>query len=207
EYECGLGKWIYGHALERYGHIPEMQELEKIHFKIHECARNLVGLYTAGDVEAARAGLPNMEIIADNVVALISVIELKIESEQLEGDKGTSSYEKLSINYNELLELHKTIRELDDRIKEQASVSSAARKLAELNENKFRTTVMQAPVGIVILRGENMIVDMANETYLSIVDRKRENFIGYSLYHSLPEVKDTVSPILLDILHTGTPFY
>jgi PAS domain S-box-containing protein len=207
EQECGLGKWIYGHALEKYGHIPEMHDLEKIHFKIHECARNLVGLYTAGEVDAARAGLPNMEIIADNVVALISVIELKIESEQQQGNKDRSSYEKLSINYNELLELHKTIRELDERIKEQATVSNAARKLAELNENKFRSTVMQAPVGIVILRGEDMIVDMANETYLSIVDRKRESFVGNSLYQSLPEVKETVSPILLNILRTGEPFY
>ena len=34
-FECNVGKWIYGHALKTYGHIPEMQELEKVHADIH----------------------------------------------------------------------------------------------------------------------------------------------------------------------------
>ncbi len=207
QYECGVGKWIYGHALEKYGHLTEMQELEQVHAKIHTVARDLVKLYEAGEVEAAREGLPSLELIADNLVALLSVIELKINTEHPGVDDDNSSHELLSINYKELLDLHKTIGELDERIKKQTSVSLMARRAAELNENKFRSTMLQAPVGIVILQGEEMIVDMANDTYLSIVDRKRENFVGYSLYQSLPEVKETVSPILSNILNTGVPFY
>ena len=44
-FECTVGKWIYNHALKAYGHIPEMQELEKVHADIHTSARQLVALY------------------------------------------------------------------------------------------------------------------------------------------------------------------
>ena len=35
---------------------------------------------------------------------------------------------------------------------------------------------MQAPVGILMLRGPQFIVEMANEAYLQLVDQKRGNF-------------------------------
>ncbi len=206
-YECGVGKWIYGHALEQYGHLPEMVELEKVHAGIHDCARELIIQYEAGDIELAREGLTRMEIIAENLVTLLHTIEFKISGQTNPDASHAISAMELNNNYTELFALQKTIEELDVRIKEQTGISGAARRQAEINENKFRNTVMQAPVGIVILSGEDMIVEMANDTYLTIVDRKKEEFVGRSLYSSLPEVKDIVAPILLNILKTGEPFY
>ena len=43
-HECGVGKWIYGHTLAAYGHLPEMRELERVPADIHTSARRLVGL-------------------------------------------------------------------------------------------------------------------------------------------------------------------
>ncbi len=77
-YECTVGKWIYGRALKMYGDIPEMHELEKIHCDIHTCARKLVSLYKSGKPEAARAGLGELENIADNLVKLLSAVEKKL---------------------------------------------------------------------------------------------------------------------------------
>ncbi|MET0462902.1 MAG: PAS domain S-box protein [Chitinophagaceae bacterium] len=75
------------------------------------------------------------------------------------------------------------------------------------SEQKFRELVMQAPVGITILKGPEMIAELANDTYLQIVDRTRDEFIGKSLYESLPEVKQAVEPLLTGILRTGIPYY
>lgn len=72
---------------------------------------------------------------------------------------------------------------------------------------KFRDTVMQAPIGIVVMRGRDMIVEIANPTYLAIVDRKAEDFIGRSLYESLPEVRSAVEPLLSGIMDTGIPYH
>jgi PAS domain S-box-containing protein len=75
------------------------------------------------------------------------------------------------------------------------------------SEQRFRDTVTQAPVGIVILRGENFMVEMANAAYLALVDRKEDYFVGRPLFHSLPEAEEHVEPILTGILKTGRPYY
>ena len=78
EYECAVGKWIYGHALERYGNIPEMAELERVHASIHEAARELLALYHEGQQEEARQGLGKVNAIADELIRLLSLIEKKV---------------------------------------------------------------------------------------------------------------------------------
>jgi len=75
-----------------------------------------------------------------------------------------------------------------------------------LQNSRFEHVVQQAPVGITILSGPDMLVEMANKTYLQIVDKTAEDFIGKSLYNSLPEVKEYVAPLLQQVLETGAPY-
>lgn len=74
-------------------------------------------------------------------------------------------------------------------------------------EDRFRESIEQAPVGILILRGQDMIVEMANAAHLQLVDRTKEQFIGRSIYESLPEVKETIQPLLSQVLATGIAYY
>ena len=74
-------------------------------------------------------------------------------------------------------------------------------------ESKFWNTVKQAPVGMIILRGEDFVVEMANDTYLNIVDRTEGELVGNSLFTGLPEVRDYVEPILLRVLRTGIAYH
>ncbi|HLP50863.1 MAG TPA: PAS domain-containing protein [Chitinophagales bacterium] len=80
------------------------------------------------------------------------------------------------------------------------------RKLEE-SERRFRNIVKQAPLGITILQGKDFIPLMANDTYLQLVDKREEDFVGRPLFQSLPEVRDVVEPLLNGVLDTGTPFY
>jgi PAS domain S-box-containing protein len=82
-----------------------------------------------------------------------------------------------------------------------------ARKEIEEADKRFRNTVKQAPIGITILRGSNYMVEMANEAYLKLVDREESTFVGRPLFDSLPEVEETVSSLLSDVLTTGVPFH
>ncbi|MGN6420434.1 MAG: PAS domain-containing protein [Pseudobacter sp.] len=79
--------------------------------------------------------------------------------------------------------------------------------IASAQERRFENIVKQAPVGITILRGKDMIVEMANDTYLQIVDRKESQFIGRSLYDVLPEVRSSVEPLLSKVFETGIPYH
>ncbi|MDN3493714.1 PAS domain S-box protein [Winogradskyella bathintestinalis] len=82
-----------------------------------------------------------------------------------------------------------------------------ARRKVEESEKRFRDSVMQAPLGIIIFRGSDHIVEMANQYYLQIVDRTEEQCIGQPLFKTLPEVKDVIAPIIDDIYKTGDAFY
>jgi PAS domain S-box-containing protein len=88
-------------------------------------------------------------------------------------------------------------------VNERRNIELALRR----SDEKFRNIVSQAPIGIIILQGKDFIVEMSNETYLQIVDRKKEDFVGKSLFYSMPEVEDKVGHILNNILLTGEPYY
>ena len=80
------------------------------------------------------------------------------------------------------------------------------RQKAEAGEKEFRNMVKQSPIGITVLRGREFMVEMANDAYLEVVDRKEESFVGRPLFDSLPEVESTVHSLLDDVLTTGIPF-
>lgn len=79
--------------------------------------------------------------------------------------------------------------------------------LIEDTEKKFRDTVMQAPVGIVLLKGSRFNVEMANETYLQLVGKKENEFVGKPLFETLPEVREIVEPLLAGVLKTGEAYH
>jgi len=74
-------------------------------------------------------------------------------------------------------------------------------------QQRFYDTVKQAPVGITILRGDNFLVEMANDAYLFLIDKKESDFVGKPLFDSLPEVEASVHDILKNVIATGIPFH
>ncbi|RUT69219.1 PAS domain S-box protein [Flavobacterium cupreum] len=84
---------------------------------------------------------------------------------------------------------------------------NVAKKKIEESDKRFRNTVKQAPVGITILRGQNYMVEMANEAYLKLVGRSEADFVGRPLFDSLPEVRETVNSLLESVLTTGIPYH
>jgi PAS domain S-box-containing protein len=201
---CEIGKWLNGYALGKFGHIPEMQELAKIHKKLHQHSLDLIQVYKQGAINKAREGLITIELLSGTMTTLLSIVELKLKSEAA-GQQSVSG--DLTVNYQELLQFHETLLTLDERIRKEMDNSNEAREKVEESESKFRNTMMQAPVGIIILRGADLVVEMANDTYLQIVDRIESEFVGRPLFASLPEVKVAVKPILDAVLQTGIPYY
>ncbi len=113
----------------------------------------------------------------------------------------------MNLPEKKILELHATIQQLKEQLRIQTALSEQARKDAVENEFTFDNTVQQVPAGIIILRGDEFVVEMANDTYLQIVDRHREEFVGRPLFASLPEVKNAVLPLFDSVISTGQPYY
>lgn len=90
---------------------------------------------------------------------------------------------------------------------EDVTEKVVARKRIEESEERFRNIIKQAPMGITILSGPEFVVEMANETYLQVVGKQENDFVGRTLFESLPEVKEVVGPLLAGVLTSGIPYY
>ncbi|MGC4101971.1 PAS domain S-box protein [Ferruginibacter sp.] len=101
---------------------------------------------------------------------------------------------------------HKIAYSINGILQDVTTQVIARQKIEEVDK-RFRNTVRQAPIGITILRGPDFFVEMANDAYLELVDRKERDFVNKPLFDSLPEVKQTVLPLLNEVLQTGNPFH
>jgi PAS domain S-box-containing protein len=80
-----------------------------------------------------------------------------------------------------------------------------SRKRLEQSEEQFRSLVMQAPVAIAVFRGKDLIAEIVNDTYLPIIDRTREEFVGKPLLDSLPEARKALEPMVKELFRSGEP--
>ena len=194
-YECTVGKWIYNHALKAYGHIPEMQELEKVHADIHTSARQLVALYKEGKVDEAREGLTSMEKIADHLVGLLAIVEHKLT---LFPSKIKSNYAGPEASRTELNDLLNANDALDKKIREQ---SGELVKERQLLHNFF----IQAPAAFSIQKTPEHIFELANDEFLRLSGKT--NIIGKTAREAFPELEPQGFYELLDkVFETGESF-
>lgn len=77
--DCELGKWLYSEGMAKYGTMPEMQELEKVHTELHSIIKKVIFLKYSGDISDAEQELAKMEPISMKIVDLLYTIEHKIE--------------------------------------------------------------------------------------------------------------------------------
>ncbi|MGO4773212.1 PAS domain S-box protein [Flavobacterium sp. W22_SRS_FK3] len=109
--------------------------------------------------------------------------------------------------------VYEPLKESDGRISGIVAIANdvtlqvIARNSVEESEKKFRSIVKQVPLGIAILKGEDLIVELANNTYLEIFDKTEEDILGTPLFTAIPEAKETVYPLLSKVYHDGIPYY
>ncbi|TXD93685.1 PAS domain S-box protein [Gillisia hiemivivida] len=72
---------------------------------------------------------------------------------------------------------------------------------------KFKNLVLQAPVAIMFLKGEDYKVELANDFYLQLVEQEKD-FIDRPIFESLPELKDQGFKELFDkVVKSGEPYH
>lgn len=195
-YECTVGKWIYDYALGKYGYLPEMLALEDVHADIHKKAKELVNLYKHGDVLEARNGLTEMEQIADKLVNLLALIEIKIKTSQ---DKFLDSddYQLPQKTIAELQELTKTNEDLDKIISRQTAELTHERQM-------LKDIFMELPAMIAILKGNDFKVEMANSPFKELLQSPVVE--GLPIRTIFPELAEQgFMEVLEKVYSTGEP--
>lgn len=201
DFVCPVEEWVKQNLPTDLTNRIVLTQLRDAYAAAHELIEELV---TNGH-EGNQKLLPIMETVFEKLLLALAVVKQVFTQNLVLPEEDES--EKVEITKAELRALYGTILKLDEYAVKQESDSKKSYQEAEDNSIKFRDTVRQAPVGMAILQGREMVVEMANYAYLSLVDRKEKEFIGRPLYVSLPEVEEAVGGILQRVFDTGIPYY
>ncbi len=99
-------------------------------------------------------------------------------------------------------------RDTDDKINGVAIIATEVTPQAQLNqkikesEEQFRHLVMQAPVAICVLRGEDYVIETINEAMIEMWDRTMEEIINKPAFDVLIEFRDQGLKELLDQVYS-----
>ncbi len=81
------------------------------------------------------------------------------------------------------------------------------RKKIQESEGRFRLMVEQAPVAMLVFRGENMVFETVNDEMLVLVGRDK-SMIGKPALEAMPELEaQPVWQIVKDVYHNGEPYF
>ncbi len=129
--------------------------------------------------------------VTEQVISRIKVQELNEELASM-NEELSSSNEEINAANEELNQSQKSLQALNDDLTE--------------NENLLRGLIKQAPVGICLIRAEDLVVMEVNDYYLELVDKKRDDLEKQSIWDALPEAAETYRPIMDAVIKTAESF-
>ncbi|HTK19713.1 MAG TPA: PAS domain-containing protein [Mucilaginibacter sp.] len=112
-----------------------------------------------------------------------------IEELSQSNDNIRATNDQLSAINSDLMTSNANITTLNDRLQE--------------SQSDFKRLVAQAPVAILVLRGKDLIIDLANAPMMEILD-KDSSIIGRPILAGMPELKgEPAVELLFEIFETG----
>ncbi|WP_461148647.1 PAS domain-containing protein [Spirosoma pulveris] len=75
------------------------------------------------------------------------------------------------------------------------------------SEQRFQQLVDKASVGIVVVSGPDMRVEIVNESYAQLINRRLDDLRGSCLFDILAEAKADLYPLIEQVRLTGNPLY
>ena len=151
---------------------------------------------------------------ADPRTARIPVIMLSAragEEARVEGlQHGADDYLVKPFSARELIARVNTQITLSRHERERAELlqrEQAARRDAEMQKQYLFSVFMQAPMPIVVLRGPDFVIELANPQTCEVWAKRHDEVIDRPLFDALPEIRTQVFRDLLDrVYQTGTPY-
>ncbi|AYN67556.1 PAS domain S-box protein [Euzebyella marina] len=66
-------------------------------------------------------------------------------------------------------------------------------------KERFENIVRNAPTGIAMFKGPQLVVEMANPTFLNFINKKPHQLVGKKLYSLFPGIEERVSPLFNEL--------
>jgi PAS domain S-box-containing protein len=129
----------------------------------------------------------NEELMAANEEIRAANEEINAANEEIRtaNEEINAANEELLQSQQQLLELYKDVTESDAY---------------------FRSMVKQAPIGMCIIRAQDLMVTDVNDAYLEITGKARNEFEGRSIWDGIPEAAETYGPLMNNVIKTGIAY-
>ncbi|SOD92545.1 PAS domain S-box-containing protein [Spirosoma fluviale] len=75
------------------------------------------------------------------------------------------------------------------------------------SEQRFQQLVAKASVGIVVVSGQDLRIEIVNESYAQLINRRLDDLQGKCLFDVLSEAKADLYPLIEQVRLTGNPLY
>jgi PAS domain S-box-containing protein len=77
----------------------------------------------------------------------------------------------------------------------------------QASDQRFQNLVREASIGIIVLSGEDYIVNVVNEAYGKLIERTTTELLGKRLFDIIPDAEDPFRKMLDQVRLTGQPVY
>lgn len=125
---------------------------------------------------------------------------LSREREQNLAEELTAANEELQASNEELNAANEDLNDSREQL------YKLYEELAE-SESRFRSIVKQSPIGICIIRADDLYIQEVNDAYLELVGKQREELEHRTIWEAVPEAADAYAPVMNEVIETGIPFF
>lgn len=129
------------------------------------------------------------------------------EEQQALAEEVAAANEELSASNEELTASNEELATTNEELSEtQALLEETLNGLGE-SEQRFRNLIREASVGIILLTGKELIVEVVNEAYGKLIGRGAQELLKRPLFEIIPEAEANFRKIIEPVLQTGEPAY
>jgi signal transduction histidine kinase/DNA-binding response OmpR family regulator len=202
-----------------------LTRLLRPHWEVEAVGDGAAGLAAARErppdlilTDVMMPGLDGFELLralrADPRTSRVPVVMLSAragEEARIEGlQSGADEYLAKPFSARELIARVNSQIALARHARERESLlerEQVARREAELQKQHLHALFMQAPTLVLILRGPDFVIELANDLVCQVWGRRHEDVIDRPLLDALPELRGQVfEDLLRDVYRSGTPY-
>jgi two-component system CheB/CheR fusion protein len=128
----------------------------------------------------------------------------KLQNEQVLNEELAAANEELIAINEELNHSRQSLRELNEELETRVAQRTRA---AEAARNRLEAMVMNTPIAMTILKGHDLVVEVANQPMLDVWRRNLNQVVGRGLVEIFPELNDQPNPgRMRGVMQTGKRF-
>jgi PAS domain S-box-containing protein len=194
-------------------HVATRKELEKRRAKLEEANNKLSSSYEELQTLHEELQASNEEMAATNEQLQQAKADLELLNENLEqrvaertGQLEESFEEQQTLN-EEVSAANEELMATNEELTKTQQLLRETLNGLTLSEQRFRNLVRDASVGIILLSGDDLKVEIVNSTYGTLIGRTVAELENKSLFEVIPESEAVFRPVIERVRDTGEPIY